>query len=232
MSSLRVVKLFTFLKCLVYLLFKVKIKSFPKPPNNITHIGFLDGGLMIHVKKEYMQYFNYHENISTDGSYTPYKKDQVQIVFIKDKVLIEKRFKGSLKKRVKFYNELRCLIKLSHLKNVPKIYYIDYNNLTIYLQFIEGDCLRIITETERKYPELITELVKNRCELILEKIHDNNIAIIDVWSHNIIYNPNEQDVFFIDFEDSICHTLICSKFLKFLQKEDKIKMTKEVLIKL
>lgn len=229
---LKIINFFIFLKCFVFFLLKNKVKSFHEPPNNIVDIGFLDKNLMIHIQEKYKHYFINHDNMHKNVHYHPYKTDTIRLVLIDDKILIKKIYKGPLKKRVQFYNEIECLLRMSHLKNIPKIHFIDYDNLTIFLQYIDGDCLRNITETERVYPELISKLVKARCKIVLKKIHEHDIAVIDVWSHNIIYNPQEQDVFFIDFADSVCRSLFPRRLLKALQKRDEVKLVEEVLNKL
>ena len=229
---LKTINFFILLKCFVFFLLKRQVYSYQKPPRNIIDIGFFDKKLKIHIREKYKHYFSFYNNIFTNGQYCPYKTDTIRLVLINDTVLIKKVYKGPIKKRLKFYNEMECIFRMRHIKNIPNILYVDYNNLTIFLQYFDGDCLRDITETDRAYSESSREFVKTRCKVILKKIHESNIALIDVWSHNIIYNPKQRDVFYIDFEDSICGKLIPPRILKTLQKRDEVQLKKEVLDKL
>lgn len=231
-NILKLINFLMFIKGLFFYLFKVRDRSFKKLPTDIIDIGSFDQSLLIHTPKKYKNYFN-SDNLPINTHYNPYKTDTIGLVLVGEKVLIKKTYKGNLKKRVKFYNEIICLKRMSFLKNTPKIHYVDYDSLTIYLQYLQGDCLlRKIRKTGRGYEESESKFVKHCCKVALKKIHKNNIAVIDVGSRNIIYDQKEHDVYFIDFADSICGGLIPRRFMKFLQRRDEIKLSEAVLSKL
>ena len=230
-NILKLVRLYTFIKCLSFYLLKIKIKSFPKPPSEILKIGFFDKNHNIHVSDQYRSFFTAN-NLHKGDDYTHYKPDIIDLVLVEETVLIKKTYKGSLKNRMKFFNEIDCLYRLNKLRNIPKIYFIDYENLIIYVEYIKGDCLHMILGHEKGLSESSGTMLKECCIAVLKKIHENNLAVIDIQPQNIIYRASDKCVVFIDFADSVCAGIIPGKILRFLQKFDESLLSERVLDKL
>ena len=228
---LKLIKLISFLKGLFCYFFKLNNNSFAGPPSEVIIIGFIDKNHLIHVKEPYSKLFP-KQNLHTGGSFREYKRGVIDLVLIEDKVFIRKAYWGSIKNKMKFFNEIECLNKLGQLKNIPTIHFADYNNLVIYLEYIRGSCLHIILNSKQGYSATFINKLSEDCKIALRKIHKNNIAVIDIQPQNIIYNSDKQDVFFIDFADSICSSLIPGRYLRFLQKSDELYLSERVLCKL
>jgi len=228
---LKFIRLICFLKGLFHYLTNAKKVTCPKPPANVRYIGFFDSDFLIHVSENYTKFFN-PQNLYLGGYYKEYKKGIVDLVIIEGIILIRKAYKGSLKRRLKFYNEIKCLSLLSQSNNIPGIYYIDYDKLIIYLEYINGNCLQIIINSIQNYPFSLRTRLSENCKNALKKIHKNNTAVIDIQPQNIIYNSDNQDVFFVDFADSVCDKYIPRSYMNFLQKLDESYLSKRVLEKL
>lgn len=228
---LKIINLISFLKGLCYHLIKPKYDSFSRPSPEVVNIGFFDSSFLIHVKEPYTRFFS-SKNLFIGGSYKPYKIGVIDLAIHKEKVLIKKTYMGSYKSKMKFYNEIECLDRLSHLKNIPKVFFVDYEKLVIYLEYIEGDSLQIILGSKQDFPVSLIIKIDEYCKNALSKIHENNIAVIDIQPQNIIYNSDKQDVFFIDFADSVCSSFVPKKYLRFLQNLDELYLSKRVLSKL
>ena len=228
---LKLINLLLFFRNLIYFLFNKDLRTkFPeKIPGKVIDIGYFINNSKVKTKNKYNKYFKYYDVINEKDTDPSYKSDTIRLVFINNEVLIKKSYNGALKRRLKFYSELIVLEKLRKLRNVPNIRFVDFDNLVIYLQFIDGYCLTKSNRDGNIFSIEERNRIKNRSEYILRIIHKNRIAVIDIQSRNIIFDPNQKDVFFIDFADSVSCKCIPDKLLYFLQKLDTIKLWERVI---
>jgi hypothetical protein len=222
---------FSLIKGLSLYLLKIKFRSYPSPPSDMVNIGIFDKSLLIHTSEKYSHLFN-NNNLHTETNHSAYKTGIISLELYGGKIFIKKTYHGTLRDKLKFYNEIDCLHRMVGLKNVPKIHFIEYNNLIIYIDFIDGENLERITRQKMNYSDTIISKAKVCSKDALKKIHENRVVVIDIQAHNILFNSQEQQAYFVDFADSIYFSLIFKKLMRFLSKRDEIQMDERVLKRL
>jgi Kae1-associated kinase Bud32 len=124
--------------------------------------------------------------------------------------IIEKNNNTIIKKRiVKFYRypvldeklrklrtrqEARLIEKASSLISVPKILSIDEENKEIILSYISGK--KLADHFEKLSNQ---NLICKQIGQSVYKLHQNDIIHSDLTTSNMIYNPKDRKVYFIDF---------------------------------
>jgi len=188
------------------------IGGYPTPPGNLEEIGFFDKRLLIHTKDPYRRYFQ-EKNLHQGGDYQRMDHKLVSLVLHEDSVLIKKRFED-FKRHYEFYNELICLHRLRKTGIVPKIYFVDYKNYTIYMEYISGDVMLPVKRDGKKdVGSDGSQEIRNGFQNSLQKMHENGIVLYDMAGHNMMRSSG--NFYFIDFADAIYNSrLLKSRFNK------------------
>lgn len=215
---IRIALFFTKKKYQIFRLFNVKIGKY-NTSREINRIGFIDQDGLIHVPEVYSHLFNSND-LYSGGEFLQRKRFYIDVLLENGLILLEKNFQAN---SFAFYNELTILNKLKSFGFVPKIYFVDYKNSAITLNYIDGFVLREriakfncgIRDIDRKMyvinkayldPVIVVKdivskkLLDNMIEQI-NKIHQMKILIRDIKYGNIIIKDEES--FLIDFHDAI-----------------------------
>jgi serine/threonine protein kinase len=100
----------------------------------------------------------------------------------------------------RFKREARTLAKLSH-PNIPSVYDVEFTaeKFNIYFQFIEGQNLRKIIESNGPSQVGIAKQWFQQIGSALEHAHKHDIIHRDVKPENIIVTPDMQTAYLVDF---------------------------------
>jgi Protein kinase domain len=105
----------------------------------------------------------------------------------------------------RFRREAKTLAQLSH-PSIPAIYDVDFGEgdqvnekLEIICQFIEGETLRHILETEDTVPLSSCRIWFDQLASALEHAHEKNIIHRDIKPENIIVSPDRKHCYIVDF---------------------------------
>lgn len=226
--TVRFLKLFIYVKyILFYYFFGKKIGPYGNPPKDIKEIGFLDKERFVHVDNRHKKYFN-ERNIYRGGGYIKLKSNSISLTLKEETVMIKKTFNGFFK-ILKFYNEIKTLNKLKEIENIPKIHYIDYASLTIYMEYLNGICLRRTGDSEGFF-NIAVEDIKKNFERLLQQIHKNNFILYDLDIDNALIKANK--CYFIDFADAIYAKPLPKFYSNYLRNYDREKLTNNIFSRL
>jgi len=195
--SVKLIKLLRMLQHIGYHLRSKKIGNYGQVPHTLEEVGFFDKENLIHIKKEFEHLID-SRNRYTTGEFVHNKPGRISLVSIDGKIFLKKRF-NRFKKYFKFYNELICLHRLREIESVPAIHYVDYADLSLYIDFVDGFCLN------KNWPFSNSHLntLKNREGFLntIRKIHEKDILLYDIKEGNMILADDKY--YIIDFADSI-----------------------------
>ena len=244
-SAIRLYKMISYfnmrVKYLQFYIFSMRIGNY-KAGFDFDRIGYIDQDGLIHVPAEYHKLFNPND-IYTEGEFLQRKKFSISILLKDDTVYVEKKFNNHF---FDFYNELSILNALKDLECVPKIYCVDYKNLSFVTNYIYGFCLREklakrgvvvrdvdlkIKANEKVSPQYEENLALALNEIVgkdllvqikkcIKKVHRRKVLIVDIKYGNIIINNGKP--FLIDFNDSILFNRTPNFIFKYIRKADKV----------
>jgi len=120
-----------------YKIFNIKIFR-SENPTNLQKIGFIDQDGLIHIPSEYYSYVN-SGDLYIKGDFLHRKRFSITVILKENQVFLEKKFKNNF---FSFYNELTILHELRNTDCVPKVYFVNYENLSFVMNYIEGYVLR------------------------------------------------------------------------------------------
>lgn len=239
---IRINLLYLKFKYLLYYLFKIRVGEY----NNADHferIGFIDQDGLCHVPLKYKRFLNVND-IYVEGDFLLRKRFSLNILILlkNDTLFVEKKFNNNF---FYFYNELSILRALKDVDCVPKIYCVDYENLSFTYKYIEGFCVR---ERLAKLGALVRDVnkgINNSVEILnndkiasalnsilsaellsqimesVNKIHNKKVLIMDIKYGNIVICNNKP--YLLDFNDSILFKRTPAVIFNFIKKSDFLK---------
>jgi len=224
--SVKFGKLCRFFIHFFYFVKRHRVGNYPSPPNGVREIGFFDKNSLIHTYDEYKGLFN-PDNLYSVGRYKEMKPGAVTIAEFKGILMVRKSFVG-LQKYYKFYNELICLDRLRQVQNVPHIFYVDYENLTIYLQYLDG---RSFSRNRKRGKVIVNRdnytKFYNGFKDTLKKIHKHGVIMYDLRHANMMIEDTGYYLF--DFGDSLYYGKMLAPFCENLKSREKLKLKHELI---
>jgi serine/threonine protein kinase len=228
-------------KYLQFYIFRGRIGNY-KNQFDYDRIGYIDQDGLIHVATEHQRLFN-PSDIYTEGEFLQRKKFYISVLLKEDTVYIEKKFNNHF---FDFYNELSILNALRNIECVPKIFSVDYKNLSFVTNYIYGYCLReklakrgvivrdvdliiagkkqVSHQCEEKLATVMNEIVSKellvQIKKCIKKVHQKKVLIVDIKYGNIIINNGKP--YLIDFNDSILFNRTPNFIFKYIKKADKV----------
>lgn len=209
-----------------YYIMRRRVGEYPSPQNGIIKIGFFDKRCLVHTHTEYHSLFH-PVNLYTDGHYTIMKPGVITIVHFEGMLMLKKSYMGIWKYH-QFYNELICLHRLRKVHNTPRVIYVDYKNVTIYMEYLNGTSF---SRNKKKGKVIVHsgnfEKLFKGFMFALNNIHNEGIIVYDLRHPNMIFN--ESDYYICDFGDSLYLGKIFAPFCEFLKSRERMKLKSELI---
>ncbi len=176
--------------------------------NNNEFIGNGSYGLVVKLNDEYLFKFNYKDFIDAfgvdDNRFNLHKLGDITKIITDRKEVNQIVYGNTEKTQVK-------MIKLA----ISKQKKLQHTTLTQGLVYVDDFCVGYILKNHKDMISLYQYQKENNIsfaeiEIILDKIKismkemiKNYIYLTDFTTHNILYNPDTQELKIIDFEDSL-----------------------------
>lgn len=194
------IRFIQFLKHNYYYFIRRKVGDYPSPPNHLVEIGKFGSNTLVHTTEMNRKFFKRQNLNELNKEIKLSKENKISLILDGDDVLVKKRFSGK-RKADDFFSELICFEKIGHLGYTPKLQYVDYKDMSIYMEYIDGVILSKSREGVKEYAFEKGEFIRVQLKKITDILHTNGIIFLDMRGANIIIKENNMYIF--DFSDAI-----------------------------